>query len=65
MQHTDDFIGRHIGPGEREIQAMLAELQLSSLDELIQQTVPESIALKRPLALGAPGTERAEQEGKC
>ncbi len=59
LQHTDEFIGRHIGPGEREIQAMLAELQLGSLDELIQQTVPESIALKRPLALGEPGTEAA------
>jgi len=59
LQHTDEFIGRHIGPGEREIQAMLAELQLSSLDELVQQTVPESIALKRRLALGEPGTEPA------
>ncbi|MEY3668218.1 MAG: glycine dehydrogenase [Pseudomonadota bacterium] len=59
LQHTDEFIGRHIGPGERDIQAMLAELQLSSLDELVQQTVPESIALKRRLALGEPGTEAA------
>jgi len=59
LQHTDEFIGRHIGPGEHEIQAMLAELQLGSLDELIEQTVPESIALKRRLALGEPGTEAA------
>ena len=57
LQHTDEFIGRHIGPNDKDIEAMLAELQLDSLDALIEQTVPDSIALKRPLALGAPATE--------
>ena len=59
LQHTDEFIGRHIGPNEGDIHAMLAELQLGSLTELIEKTVPDSIALKRPLALGKPATETA------
>ncbi len=57
LQHTDEFIGRHIGPSPRDIAAMLAELQLESLDALIRQTVPGSIALNRPLNLPAPATE--------
>jgi glycine dehydrogenase len=59
LQHTEEFIGRHIGPNEDDIHAMLAELQLGSLTELIEKTVPDSIALKRPLALGKPATEAA------
>jgi len=57
LQHTDEFIGRHIGPGDNDIEAMLAELQIGSLTALIEKTVPDSIALKRPLALGVPATE--------
>ncbi|HMB94774.1 MAG TPA: hypothetical protein VKK61_01915, partial [Tepidisphaeraceae bacterium] len=43
-----DFIPRHIGPSEKEIREMLAAIGLSSLDELIDQTVPEAIRLKKP-----------------
>ncbi|MCP5357896.1 MAG: aminomethyl-transferring glycine dehydrogenase [Pseudomonadales bacterium] len=57
LRHTDEFIGRHIGPAAADIEAMLAELQLDSLDHLIQQTVPGSIALNRRLNLDAPATE--------
>ncbi|MDP1932233.1 MAG: aminomethyl-transferring glycine dehydrogenase [Gammaproteobacteria bacterium] len=57
LQNFDEFIGRHVGPDESDIKAMLAEMQLSSLEELISQTVPESIALRRPLALGKSATE--------
>ena len=58
LQNGDEFIGRHVGPDDADIRAMLAELQLTSLEQLIDMTVPESIALKRPLALGKPATEQ-------
>ncbi len=49
---------RHIGPSEVEIAAMLKELGVSSLDELIDQTVPASIRQKEPLDFGKPKSER-------
>src|ERR1700733_10445997 len=52
-----DFIPRHIGPSEDEIRQMLAALNLSSLDELIDQTVPEAIRVKKPLNLPPPQSE--------
>jgi glycine dehydrogenase len=58
LQDHESFIGRHIGPDESEIQAMLAELGYGSLSELIKATVPAVIALDRPLALAAPSSEQ-------
>ena len=57
LQYKEEFIDRHIGPSEKQIREMLDELQLKSLDELIRNTVPVSIALKKPLALATPLTE--------
>ena len=57
LQYKEEFIDRHIGPSEKQIREMLDELQLKSLDELIRNTVPASIALKKPLALATPLTE--------
>jgi glycine dehydrogenase len=57
LQYKEEFIDRHIGPSEKQIREMLDELQLKSLDELIRNTVPVSIALKKPLALARPLTE--------
>ncbi|MDZ7869555.1 MAG: glycine dehydrogenase, partial [Rheinheimera sp.] len=54
--HTD-FIARHIGPNAQETQAMLAELNVSSVEELIAQTVPAGIRLTTPLATGEATTE--------
>src|SRR6185436_20283558 len=51
------FIPRHIGPTESDVSAMLASLKLDSLDELIDATIPASIRLRRPLAIGAPVPE--------
>lgn len=59
LQNSDAFIGRHIGPDATEIGAMLKELQIDSLEQLIEKTVPGSIALKRLLALDKPATETA------
>src|SRR5437762_3479292 len=50
---TDSFIPRHIGPNDADVEAMLAALGLSSLDELIEKTVPAGIRLNRPLDLPA------------
>ncbi|HEX8674155.1 MAG TPA: aminomethyl-transferring glycine dehydrogenase [Longimicrobium sp.] len=57
--HTDTFVRRHIGPDEGEIWKMLETLGYPSLDALIDDTVPASIRLDRPLKLGP---ERSEYE---
>ena len=57
LQNTKDFIQRHIGPSADEAAAMLRELGASSLSELIEQTVPESIRVKQPIGLAKPRTE--------
>ena len=51
LQHPDIFQDRHIGPNQEEQQLMLSVIGASSLDELINQTVPPSIHLKNPLDL--------------
>ena len=51
------FESRHNGPTEAEITAMLEKIGASSLTELINQTVPESIQLERPLQLPAAQLE--------
>jgi glycine dehydrogenase len=54
---TDRFVSRHIGPRDTELKEMLDVVGVKSLDELINQTVPQSIRLKKPLNLPAPLTE--------
>ncbi len=46
---TDKFVSRHNGPREQEVKAMLKKIGAASVDELIQQTVPGNIRLKKPL----------------
>ena len=48
---TDSFVLRHLGPGNREVVEMLETIGLGSLDELIYNTIPDDILLKRPLNL--------------
>jgi len=43
---TEQFLGRHVGPRPEDIREMLQVIGVSSVEELIQQTVPESIRLK-------------------
>ena len=57
LEQTDAFISRHIGPNATEQQTMLTELGLESLDQLIEQTVPGSIQLDKPINLGESRTE--------
>lgn len=43
------FANRHIGPSEKETKEMLKKIGAASIDELIEQTVPEQIRLKKKL----------------
>ncbi|MCT4588016.1 MAG: aminomethyl-transferring glycine dehydrogenase [Carboxylicivirga sp.] len=55
---TDKFVSRHIGPRDHEIDTMLKKIGASTLDELIEQTVPSAIRLEKPLNIGKGLTER-------
>ena len=57
MITTDKFVNRHNGPGPDDVTAMLQKIGASSVDELIKQTVPASIRLKKPLNLPVGMTE--------
>ena len=46
FEYTDRFVDRHIGPGADDVQKMLKFLGLSSLEDLVDATVPRSIQLK-------------------
>ena len=54
---TEQFLWRHVGPRPEDIEEMLGVIGVKSVDELIEQTVPESIRLKKALDLPAPLTE--------
>mgnify|MGYP006257978523 CR=1 FL=1 len=38
---TSEFIQRHIGPSKNEQAEMLTDLELTSIDELVRQIVPD------------------------
>ena len=54
-----DFAARHIGPAPFEVEQMLAAIGASSLETLIQETVPNDIRPEHPLSkyIGAPLSE--------
>ena len=51
IAHSADFAPRHLGPRPDEIREMLETVGCESLDQLMDETVPESIRLRRPLNL--------------
>ena len=55
--HRDVFENRHHGRSNEDLATMLSTVNVSSLDELIDQTVPAQIRLDQPLDLPAPLTE--------
>lgn len=57
--YQEKFQDRHNGPRAEEAQEMLAYLGVQSVDELIEQTVPRQIRLKKPLTLPAALSETA------
>ncbi|HRJ36443.1 MAG TPA: glycine dehydrogenase (aminomethyl-transferring), partial [Flavobacteriales bacterium] len=54
---TDRFSDRHIGPSSSETEKMLRKIGVGSLNELIEQTVPNAIRRKSELNVGAALTE--------
>jgi len=54
---TDAFALRHIGPRENDLQHMFKTVGVESLDQLIYETVPDNIRLKKELELDTPMTE--------
>src|SRR4026207_1463806 len=59
LEPPDHFVSRHIGPDEADVAHMLRVLEVGSLDELIDQTVPASIRMSEPLESVAGWTEPA------
>ena len=56
LDPTESFRSRHIGPRPTDLDEMLRVVGASSLDRLIDETIPAPIRLEEPLAL--PGPER-------
>ncbi|WP_319272889.1 aminomethyl-transferring glycine dehydrogenase [uncultured Draconibacterium sp.] len=54
----DRFVTRHNGPRGLEVAEMLDSVGVSSMDELLEQTVPSTIRLKQPLKLKEGLSER-------
>lgn len=48
---TDSFVLRHIGPNELEVTEMTKTIGVSSIEELINKTIPADIRLKNELNL--------------
>jgi len=49
VHQEDTFTSRHIGPRTEETELMLKKIGASSLDALIEETVPSSIRLEKAL----------------
>jgi len=56
---NDSFVQRHIGPSTTQIEQMLKVLGFSTLDALIDQTIPPAIRRHQPLQLPQPQSEYA------
>lgn len=58
----EHFKTRHLGVGDDDMKVMLDAIGVSSLDELIDQTIPEDIRLENPLVLPAALSEQEYAE---
>ena len=56
-QYKEKFESRHNAPSGKEIEEMLNVVKAGSIDQLISQTVPGNIRLKKPLNLPDARTE--------
>jgi len=57
LQDRDEFVRRHIGPGDKQVDHMLAILGVETLDALVESTLPPAIHVDAPLALPAASNE--------
>jgi glycine dehydrogenase len=58
INYQEDFKDRHIAPNAADTIAMLSTVGVGTVDELIEQTIPERIRLKRALNLPAAKSEK-------
>ena len=56
--NTDSFALRHIGPRESDLSQMLEAVGATSLDQLMYETVPDDILLKKALDLDVAMSEQ-------
>lgn len=54
LAYREDFSTRHIGISAKDESEMLKLLNLKSLDDLVDKTVPKNIRLNRDLNLSEP-----------
>ena len=54
MDHRSNFIDRHIGPNQYQIQTMLLELGFKDLDSFISSVVPSNIHIKGEIEKALP-----------
>ena len=54
---TDSFALRHIGPREKDLQHILKTIGVESIEQLLYETLPDTIRLKKPLNLDPAMTE--------
>ncbi len=57
LPRSDQFVHRHLGPDELDIERMVEVIGVDSLDALIDETVPKAIRLKGELNLAGPRSE--------
>ncbi len=57
LQQKNEFLSRHLGPREHEISEMLNAVGVSSMDELIDQTIPKIIRSKQETQIDSAKTE--------
>jgi glycine dehydrogenase len=56
-QYVEKFESRHIGPNGQQTEEMLKVVKTKSLDELISQTIPAGIRLKKAMSLPSAQSE--------
>ena len=56
--NTTQFVNRHISMNEADTQAMLEKVGVASMEELIGQTIPDSIRLMQELNISDPLSEQ-------
>jgi len=62
LKASDFLTERHLGPNDKEINLMLKELNLKSLDELMKQTIPEKVMDPEPYKHEKGGVPEAVSE---
>ncbi len=59
---TNTFIYRHLGPRESDLPQMFQKIEVDSMEQLIYETIPDNIRMKKPLNLPPAMTEQAFME---